>query len=214
MTTPHPAKYTDALLPTFAKLLRGCTRIYDPFGGTGKLFLLKHWLPDARFYGTELEPEWAMQQKGMVVGDALRIPFGDATFDGVCVSLVYGNRMSDRHQARDGSKRITYTHTLGRKLHEHNTGQLQWGKQYRRMHEAAWREVLRVLQVGGSFVLNCKDHYRDGKLQSVTIWHVDTLCSLGCTVHAWHDIPCPGMGFGQNGALRVEFESVILLVKE
>lgn len=40
----HPAKYTDALLLTMAKMLQGRTRILDPFGGTGKVFLLEHWL--------------------------------------------------------------------------------------------------------------------------------------------------------------------------
>lgn len=44
----HPAKYTTVLLLTMAKMLQGRTRILDPFGGTGKVFLLNHWLPDAQ----------------------------------------------------------------------------------------------------------------------------------------------------------------------
>ena len=41
----HPAKYTDALLVTFARMLKGRQRILDPFAGTGKVFRLSHWLP-------------------------------------------------------------------------------------------------------------------------------------------------------------------------
>jgi tRNA1(Val) A37 N6-methylase TrmN6 len=49
----HPAKYTDALLVTFARMLKGRQRILDPFAGTGKVFLLNHWLPDAQIEGVE-----------------------------------------------------------------------------------------------------------------------------------------------------------------
>lgn len=49
----HPAKYTDALLVTFARMLKGRQRILDPFAGTGKVFLLNHWLPDAEIEGVE-----------------------------------------------------------------------------------------------------------------------------------------------------------------
>lgn len=59
--TKHPAKYTDALLPVMARMLRGRRRILDPFAGTGKAFLLSHWLPDAQIEAVEIEPEWAGQ---------------------------------------------------------------------------------------------------------------------------------------------------------
>ena len=54
----HPAKYTDALLPAMADMLRGRTRILDPFGGTGKVFELAAWLPAAQIEAVEIEPEW------------------------------------------------------------------------------------------------------------------------------------------------------------
>jgi hypothetical protein len=42
-----------------------------------------------------------------------------------------------------------------------------------------WRECLRVLDSGGIFILNCKNHYKDGKIEQVTEWHVRTLLELG-----------------------------------
>jgi tRNA G10 N-methylase Trm11 len=95
-----------------------------------------------------------------VVGDALALPFPDATFDAVVTSPTYGNRMADHHHARDGSLRYSYTHTLGRSLHPNNSGTLHWGAEYQRFHSLAWREVWRVVRPGGRFVLNIKDHVR------------------------------------------------------
>ena len=195
-------------------MLRGVTSIYDPFAGTGKIMLLKHWLPDARIYGGELEREWAAQTRGIIIADALRLPFADAAFAAIATSPAYGNRMADHHEAQDASKRITYRHCLGRPLSAHNAGGLQWGDAYRAFHRAAWREVTRVLASNGRFVLNCKNHYRGGQLMRVTEFHLETLCDLGLRVREWHLEFCPGMRFGAHSGERVEHEDVILLVKE
>ena len=74
---PHPAKYSDKLLPIFAEHLSGFKRVLDPFAGTGKLREIR---PDA--FLVELEPEWAT----CIVGDALQLPFADSTFDAICTS--------------------------------------------------------------------------------------------------------------------------------
>jgi DNA modification methylase len=142
---------------------------------------------------------------------ALRLPFAGASFDAVCTSPAYGNRMSDHHNARDTSLRHTYRHTLGRPLHPENSGAMQWGEAYRAFHLAAWTEVRRVLKPGAAFVLNCKDHIRHGQLQPVTAWHIATLVALGFTLTDRIDAPCPGQRHGANGHLRVKFESVLLL---
>lgn len=63
------------------------------------------------------------------------MPYKDTFFDAICVSPVYGNRVSDSHNAKDGSKRVTYTHMLGRKLTDGNTGCLQWGEKYKQAHQ-------------------------------------------------------------------------------
>ena len=114
--------------------------------------------------------------------------FGDATFDAICTSPTYGNRMADHHNARDASPRHTYRHVLGRPLTRGNSGALQWGdgiagEEYRALHVAVWTECRRVLKPGGIFVLNVKDHIRGGVLQEVTKWHSVALLMLGfvCT---------------------------------
>ena len=61
----HPAKYTDHLLPVFEDLLKGCTKVLDPFAGTGKI----HSLPFDTV-GVELEKEWAEMHEKTIVGDA------------------------------------------------------------------------------------------------------------------------------------------------
>ena len=109
----HPAKYSDILLPVFRGMLSGCKDILDPFAGTGKLRLV---FPDCTLL--EIEPEWA-SISGAIVGDATKMPFADCTFDAICTSPTYGNRMADSfidHQIEKQYKRNTYTHQLGRKL--------------------------------------------------------------------------------------------------
>lgn len=201
----HPAKFTDALLPVLADAVRGYALVLDPFAGVGRV----HELPN-RTIGVELEPEWACAHPDTLVGNALRLPFPAATFDAVCTSPTYGNRLADHHQARDGSVRHSYTHDLGRPLHPDNSGAMQWGDRYRAFHLQAWLEVRRVLRPGGRFVLNLKDHVRDRQVIPITGWHLATLLELGFEVVTHHQVACPGLRYGDNRA-RVEYESVILL---
>lgn len=226
----HPAKYTDALLPVMASMLTGCRRLLDPMAGTGKIFSLAPYLPGAEIQAVEIEPEWAALHPRTTLGNALALPWPDGYFDAVCVSPSYGNRMADKHVARDASRRNTYTHCLGRKLHPDNSGAMAWGDAYRSFHVAAWTEARRVLR--GVFVLNVKDFLKtvpatraDQPYQSVvsasekkavvrvhvTQWHVDTLLALGFTVDREEKVTTPGNRQGANGSRRVEYESVIRL---
>lgn len=204
----HPARYSDALLSHMARMLSGRRRILDPFGGVGGVFRLAAWLPDAQIDAVEIEEEWAAADRRMTHGNALSLPWPAATFDAICTSPTYGNRMADHHTARDATRRNTYRHALGRPLSGDNSGALQWGDQYRDFHARAWAEARRVLAPGGVFVLNCKDHIRRGVIQHVTGWHISELERIGFRLIDRIDVPVPGQRFGANGHLRAEHETV------
>ena len=206
----HPARYSVELLPTLAMYLHGCTRILDPFGGVGGIFALAPFLPGCQIEAVEIEPEWAGQDPRVTVGNALVLPWPAMTFDAVCTSPCYGNRMADHHEAHDASRRNTYRHALGRPLHPDNAGALQWGDGYRAFHLCAWTEARRVLSPGARFVLNVKDHIRAGQRMMVTDWHVQALTRLGFRLVERSEVACPGQRRGANGHLRVDAESVIL----
>lgn len=210
----HPARYTDALLPVLARGLTGCRCILDPFAGTGKVHDLAPLLPGARIFGSELEWEWAAWRPGKTaVGNALSLPFADGTFDGICTSPTYGNRLADHAKYSKIWSRVTYTEHLARPLHPDNSGQLQWGPEYRQFHVDAWTEAWRVLAPGGRFVLNIKDHIRGGVVQPVTEWHIAALVSLGFSVLAHEHVATPSLRAGANAEARVGYESVVVLHK-
>ena len=70
----HPAKYTDALLPVFEELLKGCVKVLDPFAGTGKI----HSLPYDTI-GVEIEKEWAEMHENTIIGDATDLRIASLT---------------------------------------------------------------------------------------------------------------------------------------
>ena len=212
-TPPHPAQYTEALLPIMARYLSGCSRILDPFAGVGGVFKLAAWLPAAQIEAVELEPEWAAADARITVGSALALPWAAGHFDAVATSPAYGNRMADHHEARDSSHRHTYRHALGRPLSAGNAGGLQWGEQYRQFHQQAWAEARRVLRHGGLFALNCKDHFRAGERQPVTEWHIGELQRQGFVLVDRVQVACPGQRHGANADLRMEYETVAVLRK-
>jgi len=207
----HPAKYTDSLLPVFASMLVGDETVLDPFAGTGKIFKLLDILPNLNITAVEIEPEWAALDKRMICGDALQLPFDANSFQVCCTSPSYGNRMSDK-LLQDGYKRMTYANALGRNLSENNSGSLRWGIEYQKFHLRAWMEVRRVLLPYASFILNIKNHIRNGQEQHVTKWHVETLCNMGFRVVRRETVETPSMRFGQNGNARIEYESVIKFI--
>ena len=178
----HPARYTKALLTTFARMLDGAQRILDPFGGEGGVFLLENWLPGVQIEAIEIEDQWAVCHPRTTLGNALALPWEDGYFDAICTSPAYGNRLSDKRRP-EGSKWkkgvTTYADMLGEDLHPDNLGGLPWGDVYRAKHTLAWIEADRVLRPGGRFVLNCKNHIRNGELQLVTEWHIECLSELG-----------------------------------
>lgn len=180
----HPARYSAAVLKRLEKIIDevcnvGTDRIkvLDPFAGTGKI----HELPFDTT-GVELEPEWGqLVAEGNIIGDAAAMPFDDHSFDVVATSPTYGNRLADHHDAADAHLRRSYTHDLGRRLTQGNTGEIPWGAKYQEAHDVIWTEVRRVLKPFGWLLLNIKDHIKDGEQQPVSHWHTAALVELGFT---------------------------------
>jgi len=212
----HPAAYSPAVIDAFVDLLSerfpDGSRLLDPFAGSGRVHRLGEPDIDLRYetIGVELEVEWAAMHPGTIVGDATALPFPDSSFAMAATSPTYGNRMADHHEARDGSYRRTYRHTLGRPLSANNAGGMQWGDAYRRLHEVAWAELRRVLVPCGLFALNIKDHQRAGERIEVCKWHLDCLSDLGFELLEEREVDAPGFRFGRNHAARFP-EMVYLL---
>lgn len=202
----HPARYSDPLLDHFRQMLTGYSTVLDPFAGTGRIHELR---PDWETTGVELEPEWANLSPYTVAGNALALPFPDDEFDAICTSPTYGNRLADHHNASDPHLRRSYTHDLGRPLHQDNSGALHWGEEYREFHRRAWMEAIRVLRPGGRFVVNIKDHIRAGEWQDVTVWHLRTLLDLGLVVVFDRAIETRSLRQGMNADLRVAGEHIL-----
>lgn len=222
-------------MPYFAKYLHGRQMILDPMAGSGRIFDLERSLPGATIKAIEIEPEWADMHPKTQLGNALHLPFPPETFDAICVSPAYGNRMADNHKARDASKRNTYTHTLGRTLHPDNAGQLHWGAKYREFHVKAWTEARRVLKDDGIFVLNTKNFLKTKKITKralpdfetirfvdeergkmlvevdITGWHVKALERLGFVEMTRVSVNTRGNRQGANGGVRVSADDIVVL---
>lgn len=216
-SSDHPARFSGAIIAAVVELLEPCPprRILDPFAGTG----LVHAIADklgADSVGVEIEPEWAGLHQRTVCADARSITREMVgMFDAVVTSPTYGNRMADHHEARDESDRATYRHRLGRRLADGNAGAMAWGDDYRALHVAVYRRVVRLLAVDGLLVLNVKDHVRDGDRVRVSGWHVRTLLSLGLTFCDDNALATRGLGgAGDNASSREGVEHVYLLAKE
>lgn len=211
----HPAPFNREALDVARKWLsRGSTphKILDPFAGIGRIHELR---PDFETYGIEIEPEWARASEYTLEGDMFdlkRLLREDNILpmwvDTVITSPVFGNRMSDHHDAKDDSRRITYRHTLGRPLHENNSGRLNWGKKYRDFHLHAWALLTDINPIH-DFMLNIKDHIRKGERQYVTEFHVQTLRDLGWALLESEFIEAPGIRDGANHNIRVNGEMML-----
>jgi tRNA G10 N-methylase Trm11 len=180
-------------------------RILDPFAGTGKIHKLDH----AETIGIEIEPEWASCHPRTLCGDATRLPFPNDSFDAVFSSACYGNRLSDHHNARDGSKRYSYKFALGRNPHENSAATLPFGDAYRSLHRAAIAEMARVIVPGGLCVINMSDHIRKKVRVPVVAWWIEALCSSGFELERVLPVATRRLKYGANAQARVPFEHII-----
>lgn len=205
--TRHPARYTADLIPLFVEFLEEGWAVLDPFAGTGKIHELRNFI-NVETAGVEIEKDWADLWEWTFHGDALDTGFASDSFDAIVTSPTYGNRLADNHEAYDPEARRSYRHDLGRPLDPNNSGQLQWGQEYRDFHVKAWLEATRVLRPGGIFVLNIKDHIRAGKRQAVSAWHAATILGLGYDLVDCVPFTVTGLLNGANHLARLDAELV------
>lgn len=213
----HPAKYTDSFLKMFNEILKDAKNVLDPFAGTGKIGKLKEYGFSGQIYANELEPEWLQDNKFncdfLTYCDAEFLEYPAEYFDAICTSPTYGNRMADHHEAKDGTKRNTYTHCLGRTLADGNTGKMQWGVEYMEKHERIYKHLTTLVKGGGLFVLNIKNHIRRGQEINVKQFHEKALLKCGFEKIEEKFIKTSGNGFGANSDKRTDGEYIIVFKK-
>lgn len=213
----HPARFSDPILDTIAQHVAGSRTVLDPFAGTGRVHELRERAGVTETIGIEIEPEWADKHPDTRIGDALDLRASGIqpeSVDHIVTSPTYGNRMADHHDAKDESVRNTYKHTLGRDLSDNNSGQMQWGDEYREFHCKAWAEAVAALKPGGHFTVNIKNHIRNGQVQRVVEWHIDTLMhQFGLRMHAIDVVPTKGLAAGANDDVRTTHEYVVTFEK-
>lgn len=223
----HPARYSKPILELFKLIVEDFRAkdplaridVLDPFAGTGRIHTL-HDQPRVYTFGIEIEPEWAAMNERTSLGNALALPYGPARFDMVITSPAYGNRLADKHDARDGSIRRSYTHDLRRltgddtrTLNEDNTGGVAFGPKYQELHARAWREVWRVLKPNGWFVLNVSDFVKNKVTVPVAGWHLDHCLEMGFELLTNEQVDTRRLRYGRNHESRVSSERVFVFRK-
>ena len=212
----HPAVFSKSILERLPSLFDDSHKlVLDPFAGTGKIHELSNKMESSKLttFGVEIEPEWARLNHRTAVANAIALPFRDESFDAVVTSPTYGNRFADKHNAKDGSIRRSYTHDLGRTLHAENSGSMQWGQAYRDLHVKAWAECFRVVRPGGLFVLNISDHVRAKRRQFVSSWHLQISLDLGFRLIRCETITTNRLREGANSSSRIDGEFLFVMVK-
>jgi hypothetical protein len=217
VTIHHPARWSEPVLRQLhLYLVNEPLHIHDPFAGTGnRLGDLADWI-GAGFSGTEIEPEW-------IVDD--RVMCGDSTDAGtyprepfiVVTSPVYPNGMTDHFRAVPGDRRMTYRHQLAtttggdRELHPHNMG--RYGNAIRRgaKSEATYWDLANrcVRWWPDKVYVNVKDCYALGRrVEVVKGWEV-LLESHGYGGSRIR-VPTPGYRDGANREARVYHEVILI----
>lgn len=223
MIVKHPAKFSDPILREMERFLRRQDPgiVLDPMAGSNKLKALD--LPGFTLLCSELEWPWcryAGKYRSDLQADATRLPLRSSSVDYIVTSQTYGNRMADHHTVRSGHTYRTYTHAIREstgeadyKLHDTNTGQMQWGREYRVTHIKIWREVVRVLRPGGLLLMNISDHVRKGEIIPVSDWHCEILEGLDLQPLETLRVKTPRSKGLANDKLRVSHELIFIMEK-
>ena len=219
----HPAKFSRSILKKLDELVPSGLWL-DPMAGLGLIHRLER--NDRCFVGVEIEKPWADQEDRTIHGDAfvvLQQWVEDGTrFDGIVTSPTYGNRFADKHNAKDDSRRHSYTHDLramtgnsGYVLEENNSGGMYfWTEEYKQFHLALWKLCCDVTRPGGKAFINVKNFMRTprGKpqrVEQVVGWHIKALVATGWAAPKLTPVKTPGMRDGANSEARVEAEQII-----
>lgn len=213
----HPAKYTDVLLPCIFEEVKHCEKVLDPFAGTGKLAEIRKFGFVGTIYANDLERDWLEPNVHgcdyLTYEDAETLSYPYGYFDAIATSPTYGNRMADHHNCKDGSKRITYTHCLGKPLQPGNTGSMHFGKQYCEKHTNIYYHLYDLLKPGGVMVINVSNFIRKGSEVDVCEWTKNALIDIGFQFKKEYEIHTPRMGFGANAKARVQYEKIFVFSK-
>lgn len=217
---PHPAPFSPEILGVAAGMLGpGPGLALDPMAGVGRGLDL---LAEAGYtpIGWEIEPEWAISDPRTRIGDFRANDLANEAVDVIFTSPSYGNRLADGYAgspkdmeslaATGKIRRRTYRIALGRPLSDGSGAGLQWGPEYRDLHWEIMREMDRVLVRGGMLVLNISDHIRDGEVQPVSGWWIETLVDrLDMVMDRFVTVRTRRYRDGANRTVRVPFEHVI-----
>lgn len=114
-------------------------------------------------------------------------------------------------------ERNTYRHKLGHNLAAGSVAGLQWGQDYRTMHDLAWAEAWRALAPGGLALINVKNHLRKVKgahvIQRVVEYHLNAWLLHGALVEQVVPVTTPGYRNGVGRDVRVDHEVILCLRK-
>lgn len=219
----HPAKFSSSVLTELGYMLAEWahgttddpTLVLDPWSGIGRI----HRIAGLAYvtFAVELEPLWAENHghAGRTVrGTARRLPFPDDTFDAVAGSPVYLNRMRDHHNARDTSKRNTYTHQYRElagdrtvTLHPDNMGAMN-DREYAAAAGEHLAELARVLKPGAPALINLSNSLDgDGENNCVEQW-LNWLSLRRWHIREVRPVKTPRNGYGANGDRRVAHEVI------
>lgn len=225
--TPHPAMWSQAILEALDEMVPP-GRYLDPYAGTCKINTIA--ADNRRFYCVEIEPEWAARyvEWTPLDGSPVLEPFtGDCLkwmkiwkrngtqFDGVVSSPVYGNRMSDHHNAKDASRRRGYRFQLGRMPTEGSTGVMYfWQLRFKDHHQKAVKLIGKLVRPGGYVFWNVKNFYKT--VNGIEIeydvlgWFVTEFEKRGFEIEKVVDVGTPGFREGENYEIRKAMEHIIV----
>jgi hypothetical protein len=213
---PHPAKFSNELLPALAKHCYG--DIIDIMAGTGKAGLLKRYNTKIKSVTiNELEEEWAMQAKDnmvdtIIIGDARNL---SGWYDCIVTSPPYGNRMADNFKpSKPDSMRRRYAGDLGRNPSAGSVCCSHFGRGYEFQMLEILSCVLKNIQ-HSRIVWNTSNFIRNFVEVDVFSFYNKLFISSGYSMVAHEKIETKRQkGVGANTHLRVKYEDIAVYDKK